>query len=347
MNPPSAAPGPGLAAGANGVFNVGMDRSKIEITGFSEGRESLVVTLQAVARAGGGEVDYDELSGAMGISFAAVAVPSMDTPGCWLCYGRDLYVEASARLFGISLRDMHPTEVGVDMLEAGQYPQHFDFSYKPLIRAALANQQAVVAWQGWADDDRHAWGVVVKEEDGVFLGATPRSGTVRRKLVASSYQCYVVESCIPATPGRKQLLEASIRHANGFLNESPFVGQEILTGPPALRAWRNWLENAGGALNAASAEGLRRHIVRLARNKESATRFLASCEQDVGPSRDLTGAREACELSGRLLAPFAVPADEAAGKDLSKRLGELDDTLKEVESAEEQLAAAIEALARL
>src|SRR5688572_28534255 len=85
--------------------------------------ESLVLGLRAVGEARAVELDYDDLCAAMGLSFAAVATVTEASPGWWMTYGRDMYLESAAKIFGFELRDLSPPDVAVDMLSAEEFAQ--------------------------------------------------------------------------------------------------------------------------------------------------------------------------------------------------------------------------------
>ena len=104
--------------------------------------ESLALTVRALARSVTAELDYDELCAALGISLVAVAGPAEASPAQWLSYARDAFLVTTVRLFGMHLRNLRPPEVGVDMLRADGFQQHFELSYKPLIQRAPRERSA-------------------------------------------------------------------------------------------------------------------------------------------------------------------------------------------------------------
>ena len=260
--------------------------------------ESLTLALQAVAAAERVELDYDDLCAALGVSFAAVSTDAVASPGWWLTYGRDAFLEPAARLFCIELRDLHPPDVGVDMLAADEFSQHFEASYEPLILRALENGQPVLALQGWPDFRSSFWGVITGQTNAGFEGTTLWSGGERQRLVAPAVQCYVVERCEPVVPRRSDLFAMAMRHADTFLNRAPFaapspaVAPSIVTGPAAFDAWEEWLESGefGDPDTDASWNEHRQHAEFIAASRDSAARFLRRIREvaskDLGETVD-------------------------------------------------------------
>src|SRR5207245_829727 len=152
------------------------------------------LALRAVAASAGAAFNYDDLCAALGISFTTVSTSAEPSPAHWLTYGRDLFIEPVGRMFGFALRDLHPPDIGVDMLAAEEFPQHFELSYKPLIRRALENRQPVLAWRGWEGDFARDWGVITGTKGDDFIGAVPNAQLTH---TAPAMQCYVVERFEP------------------------------------------------------------------------------------------------------------------------------------------------------
>ena len=222
-----------------------MDLDQIIIRPQAGRHESLAPVLQAVAEAAGGTIDYDCLCAAMGVSFSATFVPAEPRPSRWMSYGRDAFVEPAARLFGIELRNMHPPDVGMEMVAAAEFAQHFEASYKPLVQRALEHGQPVIAWQGWPDDAAVSWGIITGMAHDQFTGVV--SCGTSCPLVAPALQCYVVEQCRPQSPAREALVAMAARHARAYLSDSPLLSPashlHLSTGPAALEAWARFLQS--------------------------------------------------------------------------------------------------------
>ncbi|MBI4579352.1 MAG: hypothetical protein HY718_06590 [Planctomycetes bacterium] len=332
-----------------------MDLESIVIREEAGRYESLALGLQAVARAADGELDYDALCAAMGVSLAAVSLRSEPAPGWWMTFGRDAFVESAAKLFGIRLRNLHPPDVGVEMVAADEFPQHFEASYKPLILTALGNEQPVLAWQGWPDASAMFWGVVTEAGDAGLRGTTLWAGGERVPLTGPALQCYVVEECDPQDPPRDQLLAMALRHADAYMNRAPLTPvvagltmPVLVTGPAAFDAWEEWL--AGGEFGATDRDPAwrehRQHAEFLVAARRSAVTFLNSIREIIpseqqnlvdqlldtcaaqvtllGPSCDENGARASFSSpAGRQTLLEAVHRAEAADRRIAMMVEEL------------------------
>ena len=266
--------------------------------------ESLALALQAIAAADDVELDYDDLCAALGVSFSAVSTTAEPSPGWWLTYGRDAFVKPAARLFGLELRALHPPNVSVDMLAADEFPQHYEASYKPLIRAALENGQPVLAWQGWPDYRWPFWGVITAQAGSDFDGTTLWTEGRRQRLTGPAKQCYMVEACDPAVPRPAHLLAMAMQHADAYMNRGPFAcvapGAEapaIVTGPAGFDAWEQWLQSDdfGDPSEDPSWNEHRQHAEFIAAARQSAARFLRRFQLVVDEDRArILGEAAAC-----------------------------------------------------
>ncbi len=309
-----------LAKPVGAGSNSGMNLESIETCSDEADVESLVAALRAVAAAEGAGLDRDDLCAALGVSFAAVAVAGEPSPQWWQCYGRDVFLEPAARLFGLELRDLHPPDVGVDMLAADEFPQHYDISYKPLIRRALENGQPVLAWRGWAGVNAPRWGVITRQAADAFEGVLPFPERRLTPHDQPAMQCYVVERCAPCVPARDLLFQTAMEHADAFMEQLPFERggprehvPRVTTGPDAIRAWREWLEFApfGDPAEDLTWKDHLEHAASLATSRAAAQRFLDVSQPDVPKPRHetLAEAADACAAQIRLLAESASEAD--------------------------------------
>ncbi|HOA72374.1 MAG TPA: hypothetical protein PL151_11270 [Phycisphaerae bacterium] len=296
-----------------------MDLNTIAIREEAGRHESLALALRAVAEAAGGEVDYDCLCAAMGVSFAAVSVRAEPAPGWWMTYGRDAFVEPAAALFGIRLRNLQPPAVGLEMTQAVEFPQHFEASYKPLIQRALENGQPVIAWQGWPGVSGMFWGVITDASGEAMSGTTMWAGSPHVQMVSPAVQCYVVEDCTPGLPPRDRLLAMAMRHADAYMNRAPFqlTAEDglpaMITGPAAFDAWETWLSETefGPPDQDASWREHRQHAEFIVSSFRSAAGFLQWIRSAAPRERqDAVGAMiDAChEIVTRL-----TPSTDEAG----------------------------------
>jgi len=291
-----------------------MDLNTINVREEAGRYESLSLALRAVAEAARGQIDYDALCAALGVSFCAVSVRAEPAPGWWMTYGRDAFVEPAARLFGIRLRNLQPPDVGVEMSRAVEFPQHFDASYLPLIQRALENGQPVIAWQGWPDASAMFWGVITAASGEGLEGVTLWAGGERVRLVSPAVQCHVVEECSPQLPPRDRLFGMAMRHADAFMNRAPFApvpaGAEppaMITGPAAFDAWERWLAETefGPVEQDAAWREHRQHADFVAASRRSAVAFLESMREIIPAQRrdDMSEGIRCCQEVADLLSP--------------------------------------------
>ena len=331
-------------------FNLGMDLNAIAMHAGEDELESLAVALRATAAACGVELDYDDLCAALGVSFTAAATRLEPNPGWWTTYGRDLFVEQAAALFGISLRNLHPPDVGIELLTADEYAQHFEASYVPLIQQMVANDAPVLAWQGWADTSWAFWGVITGADEGGLIGTVLGWEGERVRLTGAALQCYVVERCEPFIPRRGDLFERAIHHADVYMNRAPLspVGPEppiIVTGPVAFDRWAEWLTSE--AIEPAAWNEHCYNAACIVASRQSAARFLKSCWDVAGSEREglLNEAVSHCEA---MVATLADSCDTELTRDKFQSAAgreELRQAVQLAEADDRRLARCIERLA--
>lgn len=313
--------------------------------------ESIVLALLAIAEAGGMTLDYDDLCAAMGLSFTAVSTTAEPSPGWWLTFGRDVFVEPVGERFGFRLRNLHPPDVGVDMLGADEFPQHFEISYKPLICRALENDQPVLAWQGWADDRWPHWGVITAVQSDALLGVTLGGEEGLVPLTNPAMQCYVVEAYEPTEVPRDQLFALAMASADGYMNRgvlNPTVDDvrkpRVVTGPAGFDAWEHWLtteiEN-----DDAWYEHVH-HAQRVCASRKSARRFLKKSLEFLSPKQRET-VIDAIDCCDDLLTHLETSCDDEVVQDAFAAKHGRDPLLEAVhaaEGADRRLAIRIEEL---
>ncbi|MHC4065832.1 MAG: hypothetical protein ACYSUI_15230 [Planctomycetota bacterium] len=269
-----------------------MPLSEIRFREVEDQWESLALSLQAVIRRAGLEVDYDSLCSALGLSLMTSSTGrDDDCLGWWMAHGRDVRLLEAAALFGLRLRDVHPPDAARDLDRAPEFAQHFEASYRPIVLRALENGQPVIAWRGWPDRSHSMWGVITEPSaDGVGLaGATIWSDGRIVPLVAPPVQLYVVEEAAPRRPSGAELLRAAIEATRGVLNNEPDGRWNIVTGLEAYNLWAQRLiadqacppcgDRAGGCHSRMA------RFVTYAR--QSAVRYLQSCRSGSGAPLEL------------------------------------------------------------
>ncbi|NOT01259.1 MAG: hypothetical protein HOP29_11595 [Phycisphaerales bacterium] len=250
---------------------------------------SLTHSLFALLRGSGIDASYDDLHAALGLSFRMVAAPPPTCPAQWFTYGEDLYLEDTAALYGVQLRPLHPRAAAAGLDDYDAYRQHFLASYVPLIRTALAHDQAVLAWRGWPDAGANDWGIVTTHHHfGMELAGTTVSahGHVV-PLLDPPHQCYVVEQVDPRQLRPLDILSITVARAIECSSSSGESIDKMVVGPAA---WNAWLERVGNRVTcpAIGHHGPACHI-HLARiiiaARESALRFFQFHRDELGPQR--------------------------------------------------------------
>ncbi|MDO8631426.1 MAG: hypothetical protein Q7R41_13135, partial [Phycisphaerales bacterium] len=173
---------------------------------------SLVHAVRAIARDAGNEIDFDDLLAAMGLSWMVCTVPDEPNVTDWSMYARDAFLIPAGRLFGLTIREIHPPQAARGLDHAAEFEQHFDASYRPLILRALEHRQPVLAWRGWPGERRLWWGVVTAPcDEGIgFRGAVYPSRDLSvasepHVLVSPPTQLYVVETVAARRPVEGEL----------------------------------------------------------------------------------------------------------------------------------------------
>ena len=227
-------------------------RNKTERQGAAGRCQSLVRALREIARRAGSDLNHDDLSAALGLCWSPVAVPTEPDLGLWPLYARDAFLPEAGRLFGLTIRDMHPPEAARGLSAAAEFAQHFDASYRPLIRRALEHDQPVLAWQGPVGDRGMCWGVIRGVCDGgvgfeaeVFDGGEASGPRKAITLATPPVQLYVVESAAPSRPEIGALIELVLRNADIVLSNGLADRFGVVTGPGAYDRWIERLDVQG------------------------------------------------------------------------------------------------------
>ncbi len=327
---------------------------------------SLTHALCAIADRVGYAIDLDDLNAALGLSWMSIAVPSEPDPACWPMYARDAFLVEAGRLFGMTIRDMHPPEAARGLSDAAEFRQHFDASYRPLVLRALEHDQTVLAWQGWPGDMRLLWGIITGTSDaGVGLRgrvacpsgraawpseAPPCPSEPPRDMPAPSaranrtpevvtlehppVQLYVVETVVATQPDPQELLDLAHEHAKQVLSDTLHDRFGVITGPAAYDAWIEHCENAGRAQPAEASKASRRakHDLRVAEAPKAPCRAqpdLPATEQHRRLVASVIGMHQsASRFLGRLRTRTSQPAD-APLADLEKLCEDIIRALRE------------------
>jgi hypothetical protein len=225
---------------------------------------SLVRAVQTLARKAGLAVGFDDLHAAMGLSWLVCAVREEPDLAAWPMAARDVFLPEALALWGLRVRDLHPPSAARGLERVGEFTQHFEASYRPLILRALEHRQPVLAWRGWPGEAAAAWGLIERtRENGagfsgqVYLGESGARGK-QLDLVRPPVQVYVVEAVEPKRPREFDLVRVALDHARRVLTDEPGERWGIVCGPGAYTLWQHRLTAAAaeevGAVVSAHAE---------------------------------------------------------------------------------------------
>lgn len=229
----------------------------MSVSGFS-----LVHAIRAAARRNDCSIDLDSLVAVLALPWLDCAVAAEPDAGRWPAYARDAFLEPAGRLFGLTIRGIHPPEASRGLRASPEFDQHFEASYRPLMLRALEHGQPVLAWQGWPGQHQLAWGLVETASDGGarITGRIPGSDengedSANYILERPAVQVYVIESIAPASPPLGEVWLLARQHARIALQNGLSDRFGITTGPAAYDAWLDQLVHppAVAALCGASA----------------------------------------------------------------------------------------------
>ncbi|MCH7872289.1 MAG: hypothetical protein IID33_11375, partial [Planctomycetes bacterium] len=182
----------------------------------------------------------DELVAVLGLGLMTVAVDDEPDIGRWAAYGRDVFLEDAAETYGIRLRALHPRRAAVGLGGSPEFAAHFRESYAPLIHRALAHDQPVLAWRGWAGDDFGHWGVITHLVDERFFGFAGGQYGIPTPLSDAAHQAYVVEAVEPTFPkvrAAKKLFVDVRARVRELWEGCDSCGPTLQTGKAAYEVW--------------------------------------------------------------------------------------------------------------
>jgi hypothetical protein len=257
----------------------------LRVAGAQGQCEALVLSLQAVLRAYGRDVEYDELAAVTGAAFMSTWAPDVPDPSWWPVFGRDAFLKVSAQAYGLSLRELHPPEAVPRPVAPREFDQHFHDSYLPFIKAALDRDEPALAWMGWPAPHEMLWGVItdIDPTSGRCIGRSCAQPDDRVTLSGTPVHVYIVQEYAETEPRPVDLLDAAMDRAALVLNNRLDPGYGVTSGPAALEQWRDTFDADTGPGAPAARPGWdgAPHVyhARLARytvcNRRTALRFFA------------------------------------------------------------------------
>lgn len=328
-----------------------MDLSSILIRKPDDHGESLVRAVQVVGRAAKVELDYDDLSAALGLSFLVCAPRGEVCPQDWSDYAQDWNLIEAARLFGLELRPLHPPEAADGLERAAEFGLHFEDSYAPLIRMALEHNQPVLAWQGWSGPRNMQWGVITGTGgDGVGFRGTTVGGTGQTvALRAPAVQCYVVEFGVGRTPIEPELMRFAVRAARRVVRNEIPATFGVTTGAAAYDAWLDWLKRKPTAAETAAARAAAHAglACRIAAARQSAIAFLTRYREAAPPASQpaVDATIQQCSAVVDLLRSAGDPAAAAREPADASDVAQAEAAVTAARRYEQAVAGAVEALA--
>jgi RNA polymerase sigma factor (sigma-70 family) len=194
------------------------DYSRLHLEGDHHRLDSFSLTMQAVARLFGGDVDYETLYGLSTNGFAPDIYPAEPCRSFWRMHGRGQCLDVVAAYLGLNVRPM-----GVGTPEA--------------IREAFARDEVVVMDRGWDTDIYCWWGIITQApEDGWIRGAT-QNGQTDTPLDHFG-RCWALTAGRPTlTQGQadRAMLERAVARIRA--DREPFLPGEVIYGLPAMDLW--------------------------------------------------------------------------------------------------------------
>lgn len=206
----------------------------------AEQTESLALSLRAILAGRDVACAYEQLVALLGLGAAVTADPE-ECIAHWPQLARDAALRDAADVCGLRMRDLHPPDAAVGVYRSAEFPQHFSDSYLPLIRAALLNDQPVLALDGWAQPagaDTLNWGVLYRLDGDLPAGRVPASQGRDVRLTSAARQVYVVEDYAPTLgaldhPG--VLFAVAVRAAQTFWSGRVALRHGVRSGAAAYQ----------------------------------------------------------------------------------------------------------------
>ena len=309
--------------------------------------ESLVLALQAVLRACGRDVDYDELAAATGVAFMTTRAVGEPDPRRWPAHGRHAFLVPAARKYGLELRDLHPPGAAPLPRTPPEFAGHFRDSYLPFVAGAVARGEPVLAWMGWPSPHELKWGIItdIDAASGRCLGCTAGLTEPRVPLAGPPVQVYVVQGGAAGDPSPRDLLQAALERAAVILDNRLDPSFGVVTGPPAMLDWHTALSDAlgrvPGAPDPAAFHPLLARVYLSGRG--AAVRFLERFRVHGAPARP--AALDACIAAYRQavagLEPACDPRGVSAALDSKSARQELLEALSQAIECERRAAEAL------
>ena len=199
---------------------------------------SLPLCLRALFEGTADAPSTDEFLAALGLGSLTTAPSSSDDFD--VLWGEEAFLPATAALFGIRLRELHPRRTARGLDHSAEFPQHFIDSYVPLIARALEVGQPTLVCRGWPPPRQHEWGLVTRVSGESLAGMTIGHQGEPVPLIGPPLFAYVVEEVNPELSTQLSPEDLVARAAWIAIEQqklSETSGAEFVSGAQAFSAW--------------------------------------------------------------------------------------------------------------
>lgn len=288
------------------VVKVKPDYSKLYLKGDHHAEDSFSLTMQAVARLYGIDVDYETIYALSCNGFAPAIHPPEECRQLQRMHGRGQCIDIVAGRLGLKLRPMDLRKDAKPWLA---------------IRKSLADGEVVVASRGWRNVLYTFWGIILEApEDGpvdAIRGATQNGRTDNRlDHVGMCWAVTLGEASMTPEQADLAMLQRAVTRIRGDKEPFSFGQDKVRYGLKAMDLWiadmakpafqpDDPASSAGNATCCAlySCEGARDTCAYLRRR-------LVTFPEAARP--DIAAAADQYDFIWRSLAPFAAPGGYAA-----------------------------------
>lgn len=257
---------------------------------------SLPLCLRAVFADSSKAPSYDELLAALGLGSLAVAPKSGDDFDA--LYAQETYLSATAALFGIRLRELHPRRTARGLDHSAEFPQHFIDSYIPLIARAHDVGQPTLVCRGWPPPRQHEWGLITSVSGESLAGMTIGHIGEPVPLIGPPLFAYVIEVVDETGAAKLSAIDQLARAAWIAVEQYKQLESsdaEFYSGPRAWLAWREFCRRQSG-VDSAQSRSFVRMVSRWLSARAAQARWLEIQQPQIAnPAREVvTNWREAC-----------------------------------------------------
>lgn len=275
---------------------------------------SLPLCLRAVFFDSSQAPSYDELLAILGLGSLAVAPKSDDDFD--VLYAQETYLSATAALFGVRLRELHPRRTARGLDHSAEFPQHFIDSYIPLIARAYDVGQPTLVCRGWPPPRQHEWGLITRVSGESLAGMTIGHQGEPVPLIGPPLFAYVIEDADAAGAAKLSPTDQVARAAWIAVEQYKQLvsaDAEYFSGPRAWLAWREFCRRQS-EVDSAQSRSFLRMVSRWLSARAAQARWLEFQQPEIAnPAREVvTNWRDLCLAIQAEISPLlARPAFSA------------------------------------